>query len=141
MRPLEFIVTLSGGVLVPPPDKAFFVTANEGKQARVTLSWRLEKSSSKQRKYYFATIVPAFQDYWYATNGIHYDKDTMHDMMMRSVGGFSNPLVNPFTGEPDCKRLSYNDLTMVQCEGYHHLCRAWAASKGVDISEPNENNR
>ncbi len=98
-----------------------------------------ETSSASQRKYYFGVIVKAYVAH-FAAKGKYYDKDDMHDMMMRAVGGFSNHYVNPFTGEPDCGRMSYNKLTKAQAEGYHTLCRQWAAEAkpSFDIPEPNE---
>lgn len=108
-----------------------------GKRIKIGVSEWKESSSDKQRKYYFSVIVPAYIVY-FGARGKFFDKDQMHDSLMRSVGGFSNPYVNPFTGEPDAGRLSYNDLTTAQCEGYHTLCRQWAAEHDFQIPEPNE---
>lgn len=108
-----------------------------GQHIHITIEPAKEYSSDKQRRYYFDVIVGAYLEY-FAKQGQFYTKDDMHDIMMRSVGGFSNPYVNPITGEPDSGRMSYTKLTKGQCEGYHTLCRAWAATKGFDIPEPNE---
>lgn len=108
-----------------------------GKKIRLIIEEDGETSSDKQRRYCRGVIVPAFMDY-FAKQGKHFDNDTMHDQMMRVIGGFSNPYVNAFTGEPDEGRLSYNKLTKAQTEGYHTLCRKWAAEKNFDIPEPNE---
>ncbi len=103
----------------------------------ITIEPKVEYSSDSQREYYFAVIVPAYVQH-FAEKGRFYDKEQMHDSMMRFVGGFSNPYVNPFTGEPDAGRTSYTRLTKAQTEGYHTLCREWAARNGFDIPEPNE---
>lgn len=108
-----------------------------GKKINITIAETKDTSSDKQRRYYFSVIVPAFQKY-FETQGQHYSKDNMHDAMMRSIGGFSNPFVNPFTGLPDDGRLSYNDLTKAQTEGYHTLCLKWGAEHGFQIPLPNE---
>lgn len=108
-----------------------------GKEVYLTLEEKRDTSSHKQRRYYFGVIVPAFQQY-FAGLGQNYDKDNLHDSMMRNIGGFNNPFVNPFTGEPDEGRKSYNDLTRAQAEGFHTICRKWLAEKGVDCPEPNE---
>lgn len=110
-----------------------------GKEIRLTITERKASASDKQRKYYFGVIVPAFAGYFLG-NGEHYTKDQLHDSMMRSIGGFNNPYVNPFTGAPDDGRVSYNDLTTAQAEGYHTLCRQWLAERGVDCPEPHEVN-
>ena len=106
-----------------------------GKEMEMTIIEAKQSASAKQRRYYFGVIVPAFQEYFAEQN---YDKDNLHDSMMRNIGGFNNPFVNPFTGEPDEGRKSYNDLTKAQAEGYHTLCRKWLAEKGIDCPEPNE---
>ncbi len=114
-----------------------YISTIKGKRIKITVSEFKESSSDKQRKYYFSVIVPAFIEH-FAKEGKVFDKDQMHDSMMRAVGGFSNPYVNPFTGEPDAGRLSYNDLTTTQCEGYHTLCLKWGAENGFQIPMPNE---
>lgn len=108
-----------------------------GKPLSIMLEETKDTASDRQRRYYFGVIVPAFQQY-FADQGQRYDKDNLHDAMMRNIGGFNNPFVNPFTGEPDDGRKSYNDLTKAQAEGFHTLCRKWLAEKGVDCPEPNE---
>lgn len=111
--------------------------AYAGKVLRLSISEAKETASDKQRRYYFGVIVEAFVDY-FQSQGKNYTKDNLHDAMMRNIGGFNNPFVNPFTGEEDAGRASFNDLTTAQAEGYFTLCRKWAAEKGFDIPEPNE---
>lgn len=108
-----------------------------GKYVRLTLEEKQESPSDKQRRYYFGVIVEAYIEHFKA-NGKILDKDQMHDSMMKTIGGFNNAFVDPFTGEPDEGRLSINDLTKAQAEGYFTLCRKWAAENGFDIPEPNE---
>jgi len=139
MKSFSFFVPDSGRLT----DDSRLIMANviatmAGKRIKIAVSEWKESSSDRQRKYYFSVIVPAFIVY-FGSQGKFFDKDQMHDSMMRFIGGFSNPYVNPFTGEPDAGRLSYNDLTTAQCEGYHTLCRQWAAANQFDIPEPNEN--
>lgn len=112
-----------------------------GKRIKIAVSEWKESSSDRQRRYYFKIIVQGFMDYFAnrPENPMTFEKKIMHDQLMRAVGGFSNPYVNGFTGEPDAGRMSYNDLTTAQCEGYHHLCRMEAAKRGFQILEPNEN--
>ena len=108
-----------------------------GQHIHITIEAAKEYSSDNQRRYYFDVIVGAYLEH-FAKKKEFYTKDDMHDIMMRSVGGFSNPYVNPITGEPDQGRMSYNKLLKTQTEGYHTMCRAWASTKGFDIPEPNE---
>ena len=112
-----------------------------GKRIKISVSEWKESSSDRQRRYYFKVIVEGFIDYFAnrPENPMIFDKKTMHDQLMRAVGGFSNPYVNGFTGEPDAGRISYNDLSTAQCEGYHTLCRMEAAKRKFTILEPNEN--
>lgn len=138
------LINVEGVVLkghLPPTEGRKIVDAirrNEGKRVRVSVSEAVELASDKQRKYYFSVIVSAYQSY-FAKQGKYFTKDQMHDSMMRSIGGFSNPYVNPFSGEPDPGRISYNSLTKKQTEGYHTLCRQYGAENyGLDIPEPNE---
>lgn len=107
------------------------------KRIKIAVSEWKESSSERQRRYYFKVIVEAFIEY-FSKVGKVFNKEQMHDSMMRSIGGFANPYVNPFSGEPDAGRLSYNDLTTAQAEGYHTLCRQWAAEHDFQIPEPNE---
>jgi len=100
--------------------------------------WEAEESpSDKQRKYYFAVIVHKFMQFYKEKGAVH-SKAVMHNSLMRAVGGFNKPYVNALTGEEQESRLSYNDLSVKQAEGYHTLCRMRAAEYGFDIPEPNE---
>ena len=108
-----------------------------GESISITIKVKGQTPSVKQRKYYFGVVVPAFVEH-FAENGDKISKDQAHDSMMRFIGGFGNPYVNPFTGEPDARRMSWNDLTVAQAEGYHTLCRKWAAENDFDVKEPNE---
>lgn len=138
MRPLFFKV-LEGGKL-PEGIKQNLLTLLPplaGKEVYLTIEEKKDTSSDRQRRYYFGVIVPAYQEY-FAGLGQHYDKDNLHDAMMRNIGGFNNPFVNPFTGDEDQGRMSYNELAKIQVEGYHELCRVWLAEKGIQIPLPNE---
>lgn len=108
-----------------------------GQHIHITIEAAKEYSSDKQRGYYFDVIVGSYLEH-FAKKKKFFTKQQMHDILMRDVGGFGNPYVSPITGEPDSGRLSYNQLTKGQAEGYHTLCRAWAAKEQFDIPEPNE---
>lgn len=94
-------------------------------------------STNPQRQYYFGVIVTAFQEY-FAAAGQWYDKEDLHDMMMKEVGKLWIEEPNPFTETIDKKRRSYNSLSTTEAENYHTQCRAEAARRGFDIPEPNE---
>lgn len=96
-------------------------------------------STNSQRQYYFGVIVKSFQDY-FLSHGQWHDKDELHDMMMKHIGHLWIEEPNPFTGEITKKRRSYNALSTQEAEVYHMQCRAEAASRGIDIDEPNEGN-
>lgn len=138
MQPINAVVSPEGKL--PPYVSKLAqerISALAGRHIKIKI-WEAQKTASEsQREYYFAVIVPAYVNH-FALEGKRFDKEQMHDSMMRFIGGFSNPYVNPFTGEPDAGRLSYNDLTVAQCEGYHTLCRKWAAENGFDIPEPSQ---
>ena len=104
-----------------------------GKEISIAIEERGNKISDKQRKYYFKVIVAGFMEHFKG-----HSKDEMHSALMKSVGGFNNPFVNPFTGEPDESRKSLRDITRSQAEGYFTLCRKRGAELGLDIREPNE---
>ncbi len=138
MLPLNAVVSDKG--TLPPyisEQAKAIISRLAGKHIKIKIWESQNTASTSQREYYFAVIVPAYIKH-FALEGKTFDKEQMHDSMMRFIGGFSNPYVNPFTGEPDAGRLSYNDLTVSQCEGYHVLCRKWAAENGFDINEPNQ---
>lgn len=109
-----------------------------GKKIYITIDEYSVKSSNEQRRYYFGVIVRDCVKYFAVEEKKVFTKEQMHDSMMRYIGGFSNPYVSPFSGEPDAGRVSYNDLTTAQAEGYHTLCLKWAAGKGFQIALPNE---
>lgn len=108
-----------------------------GKHMKLTLTEAGNTASDRQRRYYFGVIVKSFVEH-FSGKGETYTKEQMHNCMMRSIGGFSNPFVNPFTGEPDEGRKSYNELTKAQAEGYHVLCLKWGAENGFQIPMPDE---
>ncbi len=117
---------------------AAIVVDNVGKYFKLMIGEDVELSSNKQLKYYCTVIVSAYQD-CYREEGKHYTKEDLHDAMMRTIGGFGLPYVNPFTGEPENRRISYGKLSMKQAEGYHTLCRQHAADRWkIEIPEPNE---
>jgi len=103
------------------------------KEISIAIEERGNKISAPQRKYYFKVIVSGFMEHFTG-----YSKDEMHSALMKTVGGFNNPFVNPFTGEPDESRKSLRDLTKAQAEGYFTLCRKRGAELGLNIREPNE---
>lgn len=138
MAQFTFYVTESGRL---PQGIASTLTARlkelAGKKCTIKLEEASSSTSDKQRRYYFGVIVEDFIKYFISQHQ-HFTKEQMHDSMMRSIGGFNKPFVNPFTGEPDDGRISYNDLTTAQAEGYHTLCLKWAAEKGFQIALPHE---
>ena len=108
-----------------------------GKWIKIRVWEAEEAASNKQRKYYFAVIVHKFIQH-YKEQGADYTKRIMHNSLMCAVGGFNKPFVNALTGEEQELRISYNDLSVKQAEGYHTLCRKRAAELGFNIPEPNE---
>lgn len=94
-------------------------------------------SSNAQRQYYFGVIVSQFQHY-FAAQGQWFDKDDLHETMMIEIGHLFKEDQNPFTGAIVRRRRSYNDLSTTEAENYHTQCRQWAAERGFDIPEPNE---
>lgn len=141
MQPLNYKLDQSG--ILPKIGRmqcADRIKSLAGKHIKIKIWEAEDEASESQREYYFAVIVPAFMRHFAAEDKC-FDKTQMHDSMMRAIGGFSNPYVNPFTGEPDSGRKSYTALTKKQVEGYHTLCRQWAAEHDFDIPEPNETNQ
>jgi hypothetical protein len=104
--------------------------------------WEAEETpSDRQRKYYFAVVVHKYCQHFINNESGKYskeEKDAMHNSLMRTIGGFNKPFVNVITGEEDEGRLSWNDLSKTQAEGYMTLCRKRAAEKGFNVPEPHE---
>ena len=119
-------------------DCATAISKFPNEHINITIEKKVEYSSESQREYYFAVIVEAFINHFAQNEKKIFNKEQMHDSLMRAVGGFSNPYVCPFTGEPDAGRISYTKLTKSQTDGYHTLCRQEAAIRKFDIKEPNE---
>lgn len=140
MPTLTFCMTEEGKLPIGIKESlARMLPAYAGKKMRMVIEEYKETTSDKQRRYYFGVIVKAYHRH-FALQGRHIEERQLHDTMMRHVGGFNNAFVDPFTGCPDSGRLSYNDLTKAQAEGYHTLCRQWAAEANppFDIPEPHE---
>lgn len=108
-----------------------------GKWIKIRVWEEQESASDKQRKYYFAVIVSKFIQH-FAEKNRHFSKDDMHASLMCTIGGFNKPFVNALTGEEQEDRLSWNDLSKKQAEGYFTLCRKDAAERGFNCPEPNE---
>jgi hypothetical protein len=134
MQPLNAVVSPEGKL--PPYISKLAgerIAALSGKHIKIKIWAAEETPSDKQRKYYFAVIVHKFCQHYAG-----YSKDDMHNSLMRAVGGFNKPFVNALTGEEDEDRLSWNDLSVKQAEGYMTLCRKRAAEKGFNVPEPHE---
>lgn len=128
--------TLGEGGRLPDATKqdlASILPNYAGKEVSISIEERGNKISDKQRRYYFKVIVSGFMSHFKG-----YSKDEMHSALMKTVGGFNNPFVNPFTGGPDESRKSLRDVTRSQAEGYFTLCRKRGAELGLNIREPNE---
>lgn len=136
---LEFKGLVSSGRLPREVEQAISngVRFHEGKRVVVTVREEAKLSSENQRRYYFKVIVEAFQRH-FKSLGQPFSKDNMHDAMMRGIGGFGKPFINPFTGQEEQGRISYMKLSTSAVEAYHHLCRMKAAELGFDVPEPNE---
>ncbi len=109
-----------------------------GKPIHFVIEDQKRYSTNPQRQYYFGVIVTQFQEY-FSSHGMWYDKDDLHDMMMKEIVKLWIEEPNPFTGDIQKKRRSYNNLSTIEAENYHTLCRAEAAKRGFDIPEPHEN--
>ena len=108
-----------------------------GREIQFTIADPKRYSTNPQRQYYFGVIVTHFQQY-FAANGQWIDKDDLHESMMTEIGNLWREEPNPFTRSAVRRRRSYNNLTTTEAENYHTQCRQWAAERGFDIPEPNE---
>lgn len=139
MKPYIFFVSPEGKL--PQGIKetlARVIPTFAGKKVRLTLEEAKPHSSDPQRRYYFGVIVESIQE-MFKDAGTVISKDEMHEWLKANVGKLYKEVITP-DGEVTYILGSYNDLTTSECESYHTQCRAWAAERGCDISEPNELN-
>ena len=111
------------------------VRENVGTHFQLTLAKKEKNSSTSQREYYFAVIVPAWQKILQDANDEYWDKDDTHDFLMEEIGGWFKPLKK---GQKHPSRRSYKKLTTAEAEKHHALCIAAAAQEHVIIPMPNE---
>lgn len=138
MTALEFTGTVTNGHF---PQRireqlAAALRRMEGKRLEVVLREPKRFSSDPQRRYYFAVIVPEIQQMFYEA-GTVLTKDETHHWLMIHVGKWLRDVVTP-DGEITQMRRSYTDLSTMEAETHHTLCRQWAAEHGRQIPEPNE---
>jgi hypothetical protein len=108
----------------------------EGKRLGIKLYVPKNASSSPQKRYYFGVIVEAIRHMFYEAGTVT-TKDEMHEWLKRHVGKLLKQIKTP-DGEITYVTESYRKLTTEQAEQYHAQCRQWAAERGLDIREPNE---
>lgn len=138
MISLTFQVTPEGKLPVGVKETlARMIPEYAGKAMNMTFGLAKKGSSNSQREYYFAVIVPAWQKILHEASDHHWDKDDTHHYLMTEVGGWLKEPVM-IHGMKYTRRRSYNDLTTIEAERHHALCRAKAAEEGYDIQEPNE---
>ena len=113
------------------------VLAARGESLKLTLAKARKLSSDPQRKYYWAVIIPRIQGLLLTRGGKYIDEDDIHAYMMRHVSKWLKER-DIGGGEKMEVRRSYNDLSTAEAEEHHTKCRAWAAQRGCDIPEPNE---
>lgn len=106
---------------------------------RLTLELREAKrySTDPQRRYYFEVIVGRIQGMLLMNGGQYVEKEELHDWLMWNVGKLTKTRRGS-NGEKMMTRRSYMDLSTIEAEEYHTKCRMWAAERGCDIPEPNE---
>lgn len=113
------------------------VAAAKGEKLKLTLGKVKKYSSDPQRQYYFAVIIQRIQGLLLTRGGKYVDEDDIHDYLMRHVGQWMREK-DIGGGEKILVRRSYNDLSTIEAEEHHTKCRKWAAERGLDIPEPNE---
>lgn len=115
------------------------VSEARGERLKLTLGKAKKYSSDPQRRYYFAVIIPRIQGLLLTGGGKFVDEDELHDYLMWNVGKWTSTREG-VRGEKMLVRRSYMDLSTIEAEEHHTKCRKWAAERGLDIPEPNEEN-
>lgn len=106
------------------------------KHVRLTIEESKPLSSDPQRRYYFGVIVESILR-MFKDAGTVLSKKEMHEWLKANVGKLYKEIITP-DGEVTYVLRSYTELDKSETEIYHTQCRAWAAERGCDITEPNE---
>jgi hypothetical protein len=135
MRSVEFTATICCGVLVPPLQFTSFLRANDGKQARVVLSWHLKKRTTKQNRFWFGCCIPVIRE-WLLDQGINLDAEETHEFCVRHVWKHTEVV---FVGDvPFERRLSSTKLSTKEWEERIEVSREYFGEKGLPLPYPNE---
>lgn len=108
-----------------------------GQRLKLTVGKAKKYSSDPQRRYYWAVIIPRIQGLFLSNGGQYIDEQDLHSWLMWNVGGWTRERKG-VRGEKILVRRSYTDLSTLEAEEHHTKCRLWAAERGLDIPEPNE---
>jgi hypothetical protein len=135
MRPIEFIATIANGIIKPPMNLHHFLSANEGKQVRIVLSWSLKKRSIKQNAFWFGPVIQCVRD-WLRDQGYNLDANETHEYLIRHVWKYTDVMM--IEGVPFERRLSSTKLSTGEWERMIEITRQWAAERGFILPMPNE---
>lgn len=136
---------ISKGVIVFEQEKLFReqVATFEGYEVKITVERYRKNKSTKQLGYFWAVVVPAFQEAIYETQGIWFSIDNIYLMLLNGLS--KEPIVDIFTGEiltnkegiPIETLKSLSAMTTVEMNEFTNKCVHFALENfGVVIPPP-----
>lgn len=124
-----------------PSDVQFKLLAafseHNDKDVCITIERKRKKRSLSQNSYYWGVVIPAVQGLL-NEYGNDVDEEETHGFLREHIGKLTASVLDK-NGRRLAIVKSSTGLTTAEFEEYMLKVRAWAASEGVQIPEPNEN--
>lgn len=134
-KALEYTFDAAGGKLPDYVRKALeaAIARMDGKKMLISIRQFRAQRSNKQNRFYRGYVVPPIVEL-FRDHGDIVDEDTVHDYLMKEVGGYG--FTSRLTGQQ--LRKSSRDIETDEWEQYMENIRAWAAKYDCQIPFPNE---
>jgi putative NADPH-quinone reductase len=136
-----YVVEIQKGKIPRPVSEAIgalFKNQPDGKLVEITLREYFPKRSLQQNRYYWKVIVGAIREYYNAM-GNNLSDDDIHEHIKQNIcKGIFVRRIELSNGDFETFVRSSRTLNTREWEDMAETCRAWAAERGIDIPEPNE---
>ena len=109
---------------------------HDGKDVCITIERKRKKRSLNQNHFYWGVVIPHVR-YILESYGNEVDDDETHSFLKQHVGKLRTSVIGGKGNRLDVLKSSAQ-LTTAEFEEYILKVRAWSATEGVQIPEPNE---
>ena len=111
------------------------------KDIEISIKKHRRSRSGRQNRWYWGVAVPTVQSGIKEQTGIVYDKDTIHALILNSVGAISMETKNIMgMNVIEVKQKRTSDMSVEEFSEFFMLIQQHFAEKGIDIPEPIQDN-